>query len=71
MSKASDSILRGARQALAYVKGAREGFVAHVPREVDVAATRKSLALSQTDFAVLNSEQGRPLPLTPPARGGE
>ncbi len=71
MSKSGESILRGARQALAYAQGAREGFVAHVPEEVDVAAIRKHLGLSQADFAmrfgfkldaVQNWEQGRRRP---------
>src|ERR1041384_8261716 len=31
MSKAGQSILRGARQALGYARGEREGFIAHVP----------------------------------------
>ena len=29
MSKAGESILRGAREALAYARGEREGFVVH------------------------------------------
>ncbi|HXQ66460.1 MAG TPA: helix-turn-helix domain-containing protein [Alphaproteobacteria bacterium] len=71
MSKSGQSILRGARQALAYARGAREGFVAHVPEEVDVEAIRKRLGLSQADFAmrfgfkldaVQNWEQGRRRP---------
>lgn len=71
MSKSSTSILRGARQALSYARGAREGFVAHVPDEMDVAAIRKRLGLSQADFAVRfgfkldavqNWEQGRRRP---------
>ncbi|MGO8865862.1 MAG: helix-turn-helix domain-containing protein [Alphaproteobacteria bacterium] len=71
MSKSGRSILRGARQALAYARGAREGFVAHVPEEVDVATIRKRLGLSQADFAmrfgfkldaVQNWEQGRRRP---------
>jgi putative transcriptional regulator len=71
MSKAGTSILRGARQALSYARGAREGFVAHVPNEVDVAAIRKRLGLSQAAFAaqygfkldvVQNWEQGRRRP---------
>ena len=71
MSKSGQSILRGARQALAYARGARQGFVAHVPEEVDVAAIRKHLGLSQADFAVRfgfkldavqNWEQGRRRP---------
>jgi putative transcriptional regulator len=51
VSSAGESILRGARQALAYAKGARDGFVAHVPKEVDVAAIRTRLGLSQGEFA--------------------
>ena len=71
MSKSGQRILRGARQALAYARGAREGFVAHVPEEVDVAAIRRSLGLSQAEFAmrfgfkldaVQNWEQGRRRP---------
>ncbi len=71
MSKAGESILRGARQSLDYAHGKREDFVAHVPEEVDVAAIRNSLGLSQADFAVRfgftldavqNWEQGRRRP---------
>lgn len=71
MSKSGQSILRGARQALAYARGAREWFVAHVPEDVDVAAIRKRLGFSQGDFAtrfgfkldaVQNWEQGRRRP---------
>jgi putative transcriptional regulator len=71
MSKSGQSILRGARQALDYAGGARDGFVAHVPEAVDVAAIRKRLGLSQAEFAaqfgfnldaVQNWEQGRRRP---------
>jgi putative transcriptional regulator len=71
MSKGGQSILRGARQALDYASGAREGFVAHVPEEVDVVAIRKRLGLSQGEFAaqfgfkldaLQNWEQGRRRP---------
>jgi len=71
MSKSGQRILRGARQALAYAKGAREGFVAHVPEKVDVVAIRKQLKLSQGEFAarfgfkldaLQNWEQGRRRP---------
>jgi len=31
MSKAGESLLRGAREALDYRRGARKGFVAHIP----------------------------------------
>jgi putative transcriptional regulator len=71
MSKAGQSILRGARQALAYAKGDRESAVAHVPDQVDVASIRKRLGLSQGEFAarfgfkldaLQNWEQGRRRP---------
>lgn len=71
MSKSGQSILRGARQALAYAHGTRDGFAAHVPETVDVAAIRKRLGLSQADFAarfgfkldaIQNWEQGRRRP---------
>jgi putative transcriptional regulator len=71
MSKSGQSILRGARQALDYARGVREGFVAHVPEEVDVVAIRKKLRLSQAEFAtrfgfkldaLQNWEQGRRRP---------
>jgi putative transcriptional regulator len=71
MSTTGQSILRGARQALEYAQGAREGYVAHVPEEIDVAAIRKQLGLSQGQFAarfgfkldaLQNWEQGRRRP---------
>ena len=71
MSKSGQSILKGARQALAYARGVKKGFVAHVPEDVDVVAIRKHLGLSQSDFAarfgfkldaVQNWEQGRRRP---------
>jgi putative transcriptional regulator len=71
MSKSGQSILRGARQALEYAHGRRDGFTAHVPEEVDVAAIRRRLKVSQGEFAarfgfkldaVQNWEQGRRRP---------
>ena len=71
MSKSGESILKGARQALDHARGAREGFVAHVPEEVDVVAIRRRLGLSQAEFAsrfgfkldaLQNGEQGRRRP---------
>ena len=71
MSKSGESILRGAHQALAYARGARDSFVAHVPDEVDVVAIRTRLGLSQGEFAtrfgfkldaLQNWEQGRRRP---------
>ena len=71
MSKAGESILRGAREALAYARGEDDGFVAHVPEQVDVRALRKRTGLSQSKFATMfgftlntlrNWEQGRRQP---------
>ena len=71
MSKAAESILRGAREALAYAQGDRDGFIAHVPEQVDVKAVRRKVGLSQAKFAVQfgfsidalrNWEQGRRRP---------
>ncbi len=71
MSKAGESILRGAREALAYARGNEKDFVAHVPQTVDVRAIRKHVGLSQAKFAarfgfsldaIRNWEQGRRLP---------
>lgn len=68
MSKAGKSILRGAGQALAFARGARAGYVVHVPEAVDVKTLRRRLGLSQRNFAarfgfdldtVQNWEQGR------------
>ncbi len=71
MSKAGESLLRGAREALDYARGAREGFVAHVPEQINVKAVRSKMGLSQAKFAnqfgfsvdaVRNWEQGRRRP---------
>ena len=74
MTKAGESILKGARQALAYAKGEQAGCIAHVPDEPDVKAIRTRLGLTQADFAmrfgfdlrsVENWEQGRRRPERP------
>ncbi len=71
MSKGGESILRGAREALDYARGEREGFVAHVPEAIDVKAIRRRTGLSQAKFAtqfgfsidaLRNWEQGRRQP---------
>jgi putative transcriptional regulator len=71
MSKAGERMIASARQALAYAKGAREGFATHVPEVVDVKAIRESEGLSQEAFAkrygftvasVRDWEQGRRRP---------
>ena len=52
MSKAGQSILRGARQALAFARGeTTEGFVVHVPKKIDVKAIRTKLGMTQEAFA--------------------
>ena len=52
MSKGGESILRGAREALAFARGeATEGFVVHAPTDIDVRAIRKGLGLTQEGFA--------------------
>lgn len=71
MSKAGESLLSGAREALAYARGEEDGFVTHVPARIDVKAIRRKMGLSQARFAarfgfavdsVRNWEQGRRQP---------
>lgn len=71
MSKAGESIIRGAREALSYARGEKDGFVAHVPEAIDVKAVRQGTGLSQAKFAtqfgfsldaIRNWEQGRRQP---------
>jgi putative transcriptional regulator len=52
MTKAGDSILKGAREALDYAKGAREGYGVHVPAEVNVRAIRVKLGMTQEEFSL-------------------
>ena len=54
MSEVGESILRGARDALAYARGDKSrgrATVVHVPKQIDVKAVRKRLGLSQVAFA--------------------
>jgi putative transcriptional regulator len=52
MTKAGDRILKSARQALAIARGEiTEGFVVHVPEEVDVRAIRKQMGMTRAEFA--------------------
>jgi len=52
MSKAGSRILQSVRTARAYARGeTTDGFVAHVPDDVDVKAIRGRLGLSQDAFA--------------------
>ena len=47
MSKASESILRGASEALSYARGEQEGFVAHVPEHIDMKAIDVKVELTR------------------------
>jgi putative transcriptional regulator len=52
MSNAGSKLIKSARQALAYARGeVTEGFVAHVPEDVDVKAIRLGLGLTQPEFS--------------------
>lgn len=54
MSKVGQSILQGAREALAYVKGEPVDVRIHtvmVPATVDVKAIRANLGMTQKEFA--------------------
>jgi len=53
MSSAGKRILQSVRRARAYARGeTTEGFIAHVPDDVDVKAIRRKLGLSQEAFAL-------------------
>ena len=53
MSKAGSKLIKSARQALAYARGeVRDGFIAHVPEEVDVKSIRNRLGLTQPEFSL-------------------
>ena len=52
MSNAGERILKSARAARAYARGeVSEGFVAHVPDDIDVRAVRMKLDLTREAFA--------------------
>jgi putative transcriptional regulator len=51
MTKAFDMIMGGLDEVEAYLGGSRDGFVLHIPDEVDVKAIRQRLGLSQPKFA--------------------
>ena len=48
---AGQSILQGAREALAFAQGARDGYTVHVPATIDVKAIREKVRMSQDEFA--------------------
>jgi len=72
VSKAGERLLKSVRRARAFARGEEtEGFVVHVPEEVDVRAIRASLKLTRAKFAarfgfapgaVKDWEQGRRRP---------
>jgi putative transcriptional regulator len=51
MTKAGASILRGLKEASAYMKGKQAGAKTHIVQIPDVKAIRKRLLLSQAEFA--------------------
>lgn len=52
MSKIGKRLIESAKQARAYARGEMsEGFVAHVPDDIDVKALRKRLGYSQSEFS--------------------
>jgi putative transcriptional regulator len=75
VAKRESKILTGAKQALAFARGElADGFVVHVPTEIDVKAIRRKLGMSQSQFAasfgfgvdaVRSWEQGRRRPEGP------
>ena len=53
MSKAGSKLIKSARKALAYARGeSNEGFVVHVPENIDVKSIRTRLGLSQPEFSL-------------------
>ena len=51
-TKAGQSILQSAREALAYASGATQaGYAVHVPAKIDVKAIREKVQMSQEEFA--------------------
>lgn len=45
------TILQGAREALAFAQGARDGYAVHVPATINVKAIREKVSMSQDEFA--------------------
>lgn len=73
MSKVGKGILRGLKQALAFVDGSGgpSKYVVHIPPEIDVRAIRGRLGMTQRQFAdrfgfninaLRHWEQGRRVP---------
>jgi putative transcriptional regulator len=52
MSKIGRRLIRAAKEARAFARGeTSDGFVVHVPDDVDVKALRKKLKCSQSEFS--------------------
>lgn len=54
MSKVGESLLRGAKQALAYAKGEKTGsktYQVKIPKNINVSAIRDKLHMTQSVFA--------------------
>lgn len=54
MSDVSESLIRGAKEALAYAKGENKEATIHkvmVPTQIDVAAIRKKMHMSRQEFS--------------------
>jgi putative transcriptional regulator len=50
MSELFRDMMEGLNSVEAYMKGERDGFVVHVPAEVDVKKIRKDLKMTQAGF---------------------
>jgi len=51
-TKAGQSILQGAREALAFARGEKNhGCIVHIPEQIDVKAIRKKAHMSQSEFS--------------------
>ncbi len=51
-TRAGQSILQGAREALAFARGEKNhGCIVHVPKEIDVKAIRRQIHMSQSEFS--------------------
>ena len=49
---AGDSIIAGAKGALAFARGEKEhGCIVHIPEEIDVKAIREKVEMSQSEFS--------------------
>lgn len=72
MSELGKSMIRGAREALAFAEGEEDhGCTVHIPDEINVRRIRKKLNMNQKEFAshfgvklrtVQDWEQGRRVP---------